>query len=434
MPPINQLTAILKKTESYLTQTLLPFWIQRAPDPQAGGFLTYFDANGKPTGQTTKTFLMQIRMLYTMASAHRAGYGNGQCARLAHAGAQFILDHYWDDLHDGWFWVADRAGQPTCLDKIGYGQCFALYAFSEYFLATADPRGRDAALRTYDAIARHMIDVRHGGIIELCHQDWTPMSPGSAGGDRKSLDVHMHFVEALTNLYQMTGCASHRRRLTQTIDLILAKMLHPDLGLGFAQFTFDFTPLPAIIFDTTWGRDADPQHDQAAKPLDQTSPGHNVELAWLLLHAADVLHLPRQTYAHVLRNVCDHCITFGIDPEFGGVYADVPMDHPTQLTEKQFWQHAEVLIAMLDAVALLGDDKYWHAFTHVHDYIFDHFIAMHADGEWYERLGRRGNVLDGDLAHAWKISYHTVRSMIQTVRRLKALAQPPSAANPPTPT
>ena len=55
---------------------------------------------------------MQIRMLYTLSSAHRAGYGGGRCAELAHAGARFIADHYWDDEHDGWFWIADRAGTP----------------------------------------------------------------------------------------------------------------------------------------------------------------------------------------------------------------------------------------------------------------------------------------------------------------------------------
>jgi mannobiose 2-epimerase len=57
------------------------------------------------------------------------------------------------------------------------------------------------------------------------------------------------------------------------------------------------------------------------------------------------------------------------------------------------------------------------------DFTFEKFIAMEAGGEWYERLDRQGNVLDGDLAHSWKISYHTVRSMIQTVRRLKVLVE-----------
>ncbi len=422
MPTKPEVNRILQKTESYLTEVLLPFWIENSPDPQFGGFLTHFNQVGQPTGETTKTFLMQIRMLYTMSSAHRAGYGHGRCGELAHMGAEFILDHYWDHPCDGWGWIANRQGEVTCWDKVGYGHCFGVYAFSEYFLATGDARGKEGALRTYDAICRHMTDFQHGGFLELFHRDWSPLTGETSGGDRKSLDVHMHMMEAFTTLYEMTHQVSHRRHLMETIDLILTKMLHPKSGLGIAQFTYDFSPLPAINFDTTWGRDADPEQGQIAKPLDQTSPGHNVEFAWLLLHAAEILGMSPDKYIPVLRTMCDHCVTFGIDHEYGGVYADVPMTYPTELTEKQFWQQAEALIAMLDATILLGDAKYWNAFVNIFDFLFAKFIAMDAGGEWYERLDREGHILDGDLAHAWKISYHSVRAMIQTVKRLKILA------------
>jgi mannobiose 2-epimerase len=421
MPAAAEVAGVLEKSQSYLTEKLLPFWIENSPDYECGGFLTHFDTHGKATGETVKTFLAQIRMLYTMSSAHRAGYGDGRCAELARMAADFILDHYWDEEHEGWIWIADREGNPICYDKVGYGHCFGIYSFSEYYLATGDERGREAALRTYAAICSHMIDFRHGGFIELFHRDWTPLEGATSGGDRKSLDVHMHMMEAFTNLYEMTGNVTHRRHLLEIIDLLLTKMMHPENGLGIAQFAYDFTPLRAINFDTTWGRDADPEEGNEAKPMDQTSPGHNVEFAWLLLHAADILGIPAETYAHVLRTTCDHCIAFGLDQEHGGVYADVPMDRPTKLTEKQFWQQGEALIAMLDAYRLLGGETYWQAFRNVFDFLFDKMIAMDAGGEWYERLDRQGNVLDSDLAHSWKINYHSVRAMVQSVERLRLL-------------
>ncbi|MCL5269298.1 MAG: AGE family epimerase/isomerase [bacterium] len=423
MPTKSEVSSILEKTQTYLTEVLLPFWIERSPDPEWGGFLSHFDSHGRSTGETTKTFLMQIRMLYTMSSAHRAGYGLGRCGDLARMGAEFILEHYWDREHDGWFWIADRQGRPTCLDKVGYGHSFGVYAFSEYALATGDERGREAALRSYDAVCRHMLDGRHGGFIELFQRDWTPLPGSTSGGDRKSFDVHMHMMEAFTTLYELTGRPSHRRRLLEVIDLILTRILHPENGLGVTQFAYDFTPLPAIIFDTTWGRDAPPPGGWPAKPLDQTSPGHNVEFAWLLLHAADVLGVPRAQFATVVRRLCDHAVAYGIDGEFGGVYADVPMDRPTTLTEKQFWQQAEVLIGMLDACLLLGDENYWRAFRNVYDFVFTKFVNLAGGGEWYERLDRQGNVIDGALGHHWKISYHTVRSMIQVIERLRKLTE-----------
>jgi mannose 2-epimerase len=422
MPDRAEIQQVLTHLETYLSGTLLPFWLQNAPDPEYGGVLSYFDRYGKPTGETTKTFLMQARSLYTFSSAHRFGFGGGRCAELAQMEARFIAEHYWDEQNDGWFWIADRSGTPTVLDKVGYGQCFGIYSFSEYFLATGDPLGREMALRSYDAVCRHMADTRHGGYLELLDRSWRPQAGGPYGGDRKSLDVHMHMMEALTSLYAMTGLPSHRRRLLEDIDLMLSNMLDPETGLGYIQFTYDFQPLQRIIFATEWGRDARPV-DQVAAPIDQTSPGHNVELAWLLLHAADTLGIPRASYTGTVRPLFDHCITYGIDPQYGGVYADTFMARPAEVLEKQFWQQAEVLVGMLDAYALLGEEKYWQAFRNVYEFVFGKLVVMEAGGEWYERTDRAGSPIDTALGHAWKINYHTVRSIVQSIRRLRALVE-----------
>lgn len=419
MPSFTEVQQVREHLQSYLTGALLPFWMNNAPDPEYGGFLSYFDRYGKATGETDKPFLMQARMLFTMSSAHRAGYGGGRCAELAQQGARFISQHYWDDQYDGWYWIANRLGKPTVPDKVGYGHCFGIYSFSEYFLATGDPLGKEMALRAYDAVSRHMVDTRYGGYLELFTRDWRPSPGGRYGGDRKSLDVHMHMMEALTTLYELTGLPSHRRRLEDVIDLILTRMLHPLTGLGFIQFTYDFQPLPRIIFATEWGRDARPA--EGAAPIDQTSPGHNVELAWLLQHALDVLGAPQGTHLEMMKRQYDHCVEFGIDHAYGGVYADTPMTSPAVLTEKQFWQQAEVLIGMLDAYRLFGDEKYWQAFRNVYDFVFGKMVVMEAGGEWYERLDRFGTPIDPILGHAWKINYHSVRSMVQSIERLKQI-------------
>ena len=102
----------LERTRCYLTGTLLPFWISRAPDPDHGGFLTYLDREGRPTGATDKTLLMQVRVLFAMARAHRRGFGDGRCGELARDAADFVLARYWDEEHGGWYWLADRDGTP----------------------------------------------------------------------------------------------------------------------------------------------------------------------------------------------------------------------------------------------------------------------------------------------------------------------------------
>jgi len=76
---------------------------------------------------------------------------------------------------------------------------------------------------------------------------------------------------------------------------------------------------------------------------------------------------------------------------------------------------------MLDAYRTFGDEAYWDVFENVYHFVFKKFVNMEAGGEWYERLDREGNVIDGALGHAWKISYHTVRSVIQAIKRLELL-------------
>ena len=416
---VEQVRTLLAQTREYLTEVLLPFWIERSPDSTHGGFLTHFDRDGKPTGATEKTFLMQIRMLYSMSAAHRSGYGDGRCAELARMGADFLLEHYEDHEHGGWFWSADRSGTPTDRRKIGYGQCFAMYAFGEYYFATADARGRAAMQRTYDLVMQHMADSARGGYFEIMGEDWQPAGPGRAGGDRKSFDVHMHMMEALTTVCDITGEADHRRKLREVMELLTGPMLDPQHGTGIQQFSLDLKPLPAIHFDVAWGRDED--IDSTATPVEVTSFGHNVEFAWLLLRAADALGLPHDDYRSIVTRLFEHCIDHGIDREHGGVYIEGTTDGRVTSDKKQFWQHAEVLVGMLAAFELTGDQRYWNTFVDVYAFVFHKFVHRPGGGEWFNLLARDGTPLWNYLADHYKISYHTVRAMIEVVRRLEGI-------------
>jgi mannobiose 2-epimerase len=415
----ERVRGIADATRRYLTDVLLPFWMSRAPDREAGGFLTWFDRDGEPTGETTKTLLMQVRMLFSLSTAHRAGYGDGQCLELARTGADFVLDHFWDELHGGWFWIADRHGRPTVMAKVGYGQCFAMYAFAEYFLAGGDERALDAVRRTHAVVQQRMRDPRHGGYRELFERDWRPTAGGRHGGDRKSFDVHMHMMEALTNAFLATGDPAMRTELLELIELIRTRMLEPERGTGLMQFALDLTPLPAIRFATVWGADEDPP-DGEAFPLAWTSYGHNVEFAWLLWRAADALGLPRSQFAGTCCALLDHCLEFGIDRELGGVYVDGPVTGPAGNLDKQFWQHAEVMVGMLDAWREFGDDRYWHAFENVWRFVFAKLVHLRGGGEWFGLCERDGTPIHDQLGTGFKISYHTVRSMVEVVRGLEA--------------
>ena len=54
-------------------------------------------------------------------------------------------------------------------------------------------------------------------------EDWSLCAPGAYGGDRKSLDVHMHLMEAFTNLYEVRNTVTaHRSRAVALCRVVRA--------------------------------------------------------------------------------------------------------------------------------------------------------------------------------------------------------------------
>ena len=313
--------------------------------------------------------------------------------------------------------MTDRKGKVRIDQKIIYGHCFAIYSLSEYTLATGDQRGIEYAGKVFDLLQKHCIEPTYGGYWEMFRRDWTLCGPGSQGGDRKTLDVHMHLMEAFTTLYECSGLDVHRRKLLEIIDILLNRILHPVHRTGIPQFFKDWSVAPQIKFDIIWGWDRFSNEGQKANVSDNTCYGHNAEFAWLLIHALDILEISSDTHREVLKAIFDHTVSNGIDIEFGGVYVEGSHAGGVYDREKEFWQQAEVLIGMLDAWIMFRDEKYWTAYRNVHRFVFDRCINKGV-GEWYPLLTRSGEPIWTHMGHSWKINYHTVRSMIQSIKRL----------------
>jgi mannobiose 2-epimerase len=413
----NDIKKLREEAENHLVKELLPFWTSRMKDAENGGFITHFDRNGNDTGTDEKSLISQTRSIYTLASAHRSGYGDGKLAELAGHGIAWLLDRMWDQQHGGFFWMTDRKGKVINDQKIIYGQSFAIYCLSEFTLATGDSRGREFAEKIFDLVQKYCSDTMFGGYWEMFHRDWTLCGPGPAGGDRKTLDVHMHLMEAFTTLFECTGSEVHRRKLIEVIEILLNRIIHPVHKTGIPQFYRDWSIAPQIKFDVVWGWDRYTEQGQKKNVTDNTCFGHNAELAWLLIHALDILNAKTDDYRAILRRIFDHTLKNGIDTEYGGVYVEGPHSGGVYDREKEFWQQAEVLSAMLDAYLIFGDEKYLSGYNKVHRFVFDKMINKGV-GEWYPLMTREGEPIWTHMGHSWKINYHTVRSMIQSVNRL----------------
>jgi mannose/cellobiose epimerase-like protein (N-acyl-D-glucosamine 2-epimerase family) len=416
----KQVAACLDECRHHLTTELLPFWLNRCKDDVNGGFNTQFDKDGNDSGLDEKSMLAQMRTIYSMSAAHRAGYGEGRCAEYARHGVDFVLDKMWDREYDGFFWTTNRKGEVAIDKKIMYGLSFAMYALSEYTMATGDPRGQEYAEKMFDLVKKHATDTMYGGYFEMFERNWDLCGPGPQGGDRKTLDVHMHLMEAFTTLYECTRQSIHRRTLLEDIDILLKRILHKRYTTGIPQFTVDWKVAPQIKFDIVWGWDRFAAGGQKVHATDNTSAGHNVEFAWLLAHATDVLGSGWDEYKNVIRKAMDHGRKNGIDPEFGGVYTEGPHAGGVYDMEKEFWQQAEVMIGMLEGCLRFGPRIYWPAYLNVHRFVFDKMIN-HPVGEWWPLLTREGQPIWTHMSHSWKVNYHTIRCMVECTKRLEKL-------------
>ncbi len=406
-----------EEAKNHLVNELLPFWLTRMQDDVNGGFITHFDKDGNDTGEDEKSLIAQTRCLYTLSSAHHAGYGDGDLADLAKHGFEFMINKMWDHEYGGFFWMLDRKGKVKIDQKIIYGHSFAIYSLSEYTLATGDPRGQEYAGKVFNLIQQFGSDTMYGGYREMFHRNWMLCGPGSQGGDRKTLDVHMHLMEAFTTLYECTGEDVHRRKLLEVIDLLNNHIIHPVYKTGIPQFCKDWTVAPQIKFDIIWGWDRFSEEGMKGNATDNTCYGHNVEFVWLFIHALEVLNIDPISYSSLFKTILDHTVENGIDYEYGGVYVEGPHSGGVYDREKEFWQQAEVLIGLLDGIIMFDDQKYGDAYKNVHRFVFDKVINK-GIGEWYPLISRRGDPIWTHMGNSWKTNYHTVRSMIQSIKRI----------------
>ena len=423
----QELQLFLGEVRDHFQSEWLPFWEPRGCDAQYGGYITSYDEHGDRSDEGDKYIVTQARMIWCYSMLYSMFPEEKRFLEAARQGVDFMLDHFWDAQNEGWYWRTNAEGQPQDTAKVVYGEGFMIYALAQYGLSSGDSRGREYACRTFDLLQKYAADTFHGGYYENLETDWSLSAPGYAAGDRKSLDIHMHLLEAFTTLCELTGEELHRRKLNEVIDIILNRMIDWDAGCGRNQFDPAFCPIPAITIKRTWNDDRG-KGEEIPGEQDTTSYGHNMELIWLLNRAARVLGDPKDRFSDISRRLVEHTLAYGFDSEFGGVYRDGPHVGPAIVHDKEWWQNCEVLVGFLDVYQLFGDVRYWEAFKKCWN--FDRtYLINHDVGEWKQLVTRDGTPIIPELGNPWKAMYHTGRALMECIVRLTELSAQQTATD-----
>ncbi len=410
-----------QEIEETLSRRIIPFWLAKSIDNQYGGYLTAFDENGNPDSSDEKYIVTQSRMVWGFSYLRRFADPKDQSAVEAAAkqGFRFLIDAFWDKTNGGFFWKVNRDGSVADPSKLTYGESFAIYALSAYYLEYGDPEALAYAEKTFAYLQLYAADTLRGGYYENIEEDWK-ISPGGAwAGDRKSLDIHMHLMEAFTTLYEASGKEIHQRKLQEVIGLIMQHMVNKELGYGYNQFDLSFRQIPAINIMRTWNAERE-TNETVAVPTDTTSYGHNVELSWLLDHAQKILKNEDWEEKEILKKLLDHSLQFGYDYTYGGVYRDGIADQEVLVTDKEWWQNFESLVGYLNGYEKYRQDTYAEAFLKTWEFVRDKFMNMEA-GESRQLLGRTGEPIVGSLGNPWKGIYHTGRALAECLIRFSLM-------------
>jgi len=160
---------------------------------------------------------------------------------------------------------------------------------------------------------------------------------------------------------------------------------------------------------------------------DHDSFGHDVETAYLLLEAAEVLKQKddARTLA-VARSLVDHAIQWGWDEKQGGFYDKGAAFQPAWAKEKIWWTQAEGLNALLLMHERFGRQtpRYFDAFLQQWDFICKAQVDPRHGG-WYESVSAEGTGASGQAkATIWKAAYHDGRALMNVTERLRHLSGP----------
>ena len=418
---MQKLEKIREEMSKILCERIIPFWLNNGIDEEFGGYLTCFDEKGNFTGDSDKYIVTQTRMIwgFSYLSRYCREEDKERLVRGAVQGFEFFIRCFWDDKNGGFCWKTDRKGNVLDFGKVIYGQSFAIYALSEYYLCTGDKRGLEYAEKTFDLIQLYATDTENGGYFENLEPDWQISAGGKFAGDRKSLDIHMHLMEAFTTLYRASGREVHSRKLREVINLIIRHMVNSDYGYGYNQFDLEFHRIPAINVHRTWNAERG-AGEEIKEPTDSTSYGHNVELSWLMNQSLDFVSVQEVKYTGLIKKLLDHSLKYGYDYEYGGVYRDGIADGEVLVTDKEWWQNFEALVGYSNGYLKFGEDCYLKALFQTWDFVRDYFMDMDA-GESRQLLDRFGSSIIADIGNPWKGIYHTGRALAETIDRLDCI-------------
>lgn len=395
----NEFSIIKQEIYDELTKNILPFWMERMVDEKNGGFFGQINGENKLVSEAPKGGILNARILWTFSSAV-LNLKNSQYLTFSERAKNYILNHFFDAENGGTYWMLHADGTPADTKKQIYSQAFFIYALTELHRASGDEECLSKAKDLFHLIEKHSFDSEKNGYFEAYSRDWQLLDDlrlsEKDANEKKTMNTHLHILEAYTNLYRVWKDENLEKQLQNLIELFLTKIINPRTHHLDLFFDEDWNCKSTII-----------------------SYGHDIECAWLLNEAAEVLgneNLLNRVFKETL--LVTEASSEGIQSN-GGLINE--KNYQTGHTDKNFdwWPQAEGMVGFFHAFQQTKNEYYALRTASLWSFIQENIID-HDGGEWFWSVTETGikNTKD-DKAGFWKCPYHNSRMCLEMIRRIE---------------
>lgn len=376
-------------------ENILNYWLQYTIDEEFGGFVGQIDQENKIIPHADKGAVLNSRILWTFSASYKL-LQKEKYLQNADRACHYLLEYFFDKKYGGVFWSVDFKGTPVDTKKHIYALAFAVYGLAEYYSVTKLSQAKDHAISLYDIIIEYSYDRLHRGFIEALAQDWQPLKnfrlSGKDANEPKSMNTHLHLLEAFTNLYRIWPDEQLKKRIVELIRIFIEHIIHPD------------THHLILFFDDSWNPKSD-----------IISFGHNIEASWLMCEAAETIDDERlEQEVNEWSVKIAFAASKGLDRD-GGLWYE--QDGDRFIKEKHWWPQSEAMIGFYNAWQLTGNKEFLDQSVRTWKFVQTYLLDSRY-GEWFWGVDEHHRVMPGeDKVGIWKCPYHNSRACLEIIRR-----------------
>lgn len=386
----NDLLAALKLEWKKEWEEIMNWWTNHVSNPN-GDFYGKVNIHNQPDTKAEKGLVLFARLLYTYSNA--AIHLNKEYKLYADKAYQSLEEQFLDKKNQGYYWSVDINRNPFDTTKKTYGQAFVLYALVAYYELTNDMVVLNKAVDLFHTIENKTTDKTFGGYIEAFGQEWQSIDDIRLSDKDenlpKSMNTHLHVMEAYTALYKVQRNAEVKAALIKLIHYFLQYIICNKTYHLHLFFTMDWKVASSI-----W------------------SYGHDIETSWLLIKAIEFID--DKSLVEQVKNISIKMLDAsleGLDHDGGLMYElDYQKNHLQK--EKHWWPQAEAMVGCLVGYKTSNNIEYLGTVNKIWTYIQQN-IKDNQNGEWYWGRGEAQEILHPDeKAGFWKCPYHNGRALM----------------------